>query len=118
MRFLDYVLDNGYLPTPVIRLGIRRQLAQRVQIIAKTSEADALETKMKYLDLLRSRPIAIETAKANEQHYEVGTGVLKSHLGPRMKVSTHSNPDHRPSGLHPIVFLLLLQVRSRDPGPS
>lgn len=31
--------------------------------------------------------MAIETAKANEQHYEVGTGVLAGMLGPRMKYS-------------------------------
>lgn len=42
---------------------------------------------MKYVELLRSRPIAIETATANEQHYEVGTTVLKGMLGPRMKYS-------------------------------
>jgi cation-transporting ATPase 13A3/4/5 len=42
---------------------------------------------MKYVELLRSRPIAIETAAANEQHYEVGTGVLQACLGPRMKYS-------------------------------
>jgi cation-transporting ATPase 13A2 len=43
---------------------------------------------MNYVDLLRSRPIAIETATANEQHYEVGTGVLEACLGPRMKYSS------------------------------
>ncbi|KAI9746525.1 MAG: hypothetical protein M1818_000238 [Claussenomyces sp. TS43310] len=42
---------------------------------------------MDYVSLLRSRPIAIETATANEQHYEVGTGVLAACLGPRMKYS-------------------------------
>ena len=31
--------------------------------------------------------MAIHTATANEQHYEVGTGVLQACLGPRMKYS-------------------------------
>ena len=31
--------------------------------------------------------MAIETDSANSQHYEVGTGVLKGCLGPRMKYS-------------------------------
>lgn len=31
--------------------------------------------------------MAIETVAANAQHYEVGTGVLKACLGPRMKYS-------------------------------
>lgn len=43
---------------------------------------------MGYVELLKSRPIAIETKTANEQHYEVGTGVLKGMLGPRMKYSS------------------------------
>ena len=43
---------------------------------------------MKYVKALRTRPMAIETAAANTQHYEVGTGVLKACLGPRMKYSS------------------------------
>jgi cation-transporting ATPase 13A3/4/5 len=39
---------------------------------------------MEYVSLLRTKPIAIETAAANEQHYEVGKGVLAACLGPRM----------------------------------
>ena len=42
---------------------------------------------MQYIKLLRTRPMAIETSTANEQHYEVGTGVLQACLGPRMKYS-------------------------------
>ncbi|PHH67885.1 hypothetical protein CDD80_444 [Ophiocordyceps camponoti-rufipedis] len=42
---------------------------------------------MAYLERLRQKPIAIETDKANEQHYEVGTGFLAACLGPRMKYS-------------------------------
>lgn len=42
---------------------------------------------MNYVKLLRTRPIAIETSTANEQHYEVGTSVLQGMLGPRMKYS-------------------------------
>ncbi|EMD92087.1 hypothetical protein COCC4DRAFT_42522 [Bipolaris maydis ATCC 48331] len=84
---INPLLDNGYLPHAVIRVGIRRQLADRLQSIATTSLESAYETKMKYVKLLRERPIAIATATANEQHYEVGTSVLKGMLGPRMKYS-------------------------------
>ena len=75
------------MPSAVIRIGIRRQLADRINIISTTSLAEAYDKKMRYVELLRSRPIAIETATANEQHYEVGTGVLAACLGPRMKYS-------------------------------
>ena len=85
--FINPLLDGGYLPHSLIRLGIRRQLADRLQSISSTSLTSAYETKMKYVELLRTRPIAVETSTANEQHYEVGTEVLKGMLGPRMKYS-------------------------------
>ncbi|KAF2004475.1 S-adenosyl-L-methionine-dependent methyltransferase [Amniculicola lignicola CBS 123094] len=84
---INPLLDHGYLPHFVIRRGIRAQLADRLRSISTTSLESAYSTKMKYVDLLRTRPIAIETSTANEQHYEVGTGVLKGMLGPRMKYS-------------------------------
>ena len=84
---INPLLDNGYLPHFVIRRGIRAQLADRLNSIATTSLEAGYESKMRYVELLRTRPIAIETATANEQHYEVGTSVLKGMLGPRMKYS-------------------------------
>lgn len=83
----DWILDGGYLPQAIIRIGIRRQLQGRLNIIGSTSLEEAYRSKMQYVKALRTRPIAIETGKANEQHYEVGTGVLKACLGPRMKYS-------------------------------
>lgn len=56
-------------------------------MIKSTSLSDAMATKMSYVSALRTRPIAINTSEANEQHYEVGTGVLSASLGPRMKYS-------------------------------
>lgn len=50
---------------------------------------------MKYVEALRTRPIAIETDAANQQHYEVGTGVLIGMLGPRMKYSSCLYPTGR-----------------------
>jgi len=83
----EWLLDGGYLPQSVIRVGIRYQLRDRIRLIHSTSLEQAYETKMKYIKALRTRPMAIETATANEQHYEVGTGVLQACLGPRMKYS-------------------------------
>ena len=56
-------------------------------MIQMESVEEAYAAKMKYVELLRNRPIAIETAKANSQHYEVGTEFLQECLGPRMKYS-------------------------------
>lgn len=84
----EWILDRGYLPQAVIRLGIRRQLQDRIRLIQSASLEEAYRTKMQYVRQLRSQPMAIETATANQQHYEMGTGVLKACLGPRMKYSS------------------------------
>lgn len=68
-------------------MGIRRQLEDRIHSIKSTTLADEYERKMTFIERLRTRPIAIETATANKQHYEVGTGILAACLGPRMKYS-------------------------------
>ncbi|MCJ1476845.1 hypothetical protein MMC13_005514 [Lambiella insularis] len=83
----DWLLDGGYLPQSVIRIGIRRQLRDRISIIHTTSLDKSYHTKMQYIKSLRTRPMAIQTKTANDQHYEVGTGVLQACLGPRMKYS-------------------------------
>ena len=57
-------------------------------MIRSTSLEEAYSKKMEYVKSLRTRPMAIETAAANTQHYEVGTGVLQACLGPRMKYSS------------------------------
>ena len=43
---------------------------------------------MEFVEALQRKPIAIEVASANSQHYEVGTGVYLGTLGPRMKYSS------------------------------
>lgn len=75
------------MPHAAIRYGIRRQLRDRSSMIQTASLEDAYKAKMQFLKSLRAQPIAIETATANAQHYEVGTGVLEACLGPRMKYS-------------------------------
>ena len=69
-------------------MGIRRQLKQRLDEIKSVSLEAAYARKMKYVQALKTQPIAIETTTANQQHYEVGTGVFLATLGPRMKYSS------------------------------
>ena len=84
---IDWLLDRGWLPQVVIRYGIRRQIQDRIHAIETASVEEAYQAKMQYIKALRTRPMAIETATANSQHYEVATGFLKACLGPRMKYS-------------------------------
>lgn len=53
--------------------------------------------KMAFIQDLHERPIAIEQAKANEQHYEVPTSFLQLCLGPRMKYSSCMWPGEKSS---------------------
>ncbi|KAG6040562.1 hypothetical protein E4U41_000137 [Claviceps citrina] len=84
----DWILDGGYLPHTIIRLGIRQQLRDRLASIRSKSLSDAYEAKMAFIERLRTQPMAIATDVANTQHYEVATGVLNACLGPRMKYSS------------------------------
>jgi cyclopropane-fatty-acyl-phospholipid synthase len=43
---------------------------------------------MKLIEELKSSPVAIETAAANEQHYEIPTAFFQRVLGPNMKYSS------------------------------
>ena len=91
----DTLLDGGYLPHTVIRMGIRSQLADRLRTASSPTLSGALERKLDFVRRLRERPIAIETDTANKQHYEVGTGVMIATLGPRMKYSSCLYPTGR-----------------------
>ncbi|XP_068703617.1 uncharacterized protein [Montipora foliosa] len=48
---------------------------------------EKLAYKMKFVEKLRSSPVAIETERANEQHYEVPTDFFRTVLGKRLKYS-------------------------------
>jgi cation-transporting P-type ATPase 13A2 len=113
-RVLEWLLDGGWLPEAVIRFGIRRQLAERVQLIRSQSLEKSYERKMQYVEALRKRPIAIETDSANQQHYEVGTGVLQACLGPRMKYSCCLYPQGQETLGQAEVLMLQSYVQKAD----
>jgi cyclopropane fatty-acyl-phospholipid synthase-like methyltransferase len=81
------LLDAGYLPHSLIRICIRRQLAERARSLATTTLAEAYESKMRYVERLKTGPIGTETRTAKRQRNELGSGVWKDMLGPRMKQS-------------------------------
>ena len=86
MFALDWA-EAGLLPDAVIRAGMRRLMAQRLAahhdmpLSRRTAEFRA------FVDQLKSSPIAIHTADANAQHYEVPAQFFHQHLGPRLKYS-------------------------------
>ena len=84
---LDSLLERNLLPDPLLRFGIRRLLAQRLREEDKGSAEAQRGHLQALIEELRRSPIAIETAVANEQHYEVPTRFYQLCLGPRLKYS-------------------------------
>ncbi|EPQ28129.1 uncharacterized protein PFL1_04456 [Pseudozyma flocculosa PF-1] len=82
-------LDRGLIPDAVLRRVIRRLNAERISsLVLPTPDYGAhIATKLDYVASLKQRQIAIETDKANKQHYEVDTGFMLSCLGRRAKYS-------------------------------
>jgi cyclopropane-fatty-acyl-phospholipid synthase len=84
---LDMLLEKDVVPDYLIRVGIRRLLAERL----KEESAGGVQAQqarlMALIADLKTQPIAIETAAANEQHYEVPTRFYQLCLGKRLKYS-------------------------------
>ncbi len=87
-RLVDAVLDRGLLPDPVLRRTIRMLLRRRLAAITSGSIEDRDARQRALLTSLAGSPVAIETAEANEQHYEVPTELFELMLGPRLKYSS------------------------------
>jgi cyclopropane-fatty-acyl-phospholipid synthase len=78
---IDTLLEKNLLPDWLIRIGIRRLLAQRIR------EEAARYDRSAYVADLKTRALAEQTAAANEQHYEVPTPFYQYCLGKRLKYS-------------------------------
>ena len=87
MSLID-LSERGLLPDALIRLGIRRLCTQRLRDEG-ADDLDRADVRFRgLLDELRTSPIAIETAAANTQHYEVPTRFFELCLGKRLKYSS------------------------------
>jgi cyclopropane-fatty-acyl-phospholipid synthase len=88
MISIDDLLARQLLPDVAIRFGIRNLLAKKLREETKASAEEQGEALSAFIANLKSSPIAIKTAAANEQHYKVPTDFFKLVLGPRMKYSS------------------------------
>jgi cyclopropane-fatty-acyl-phospholipid synthase len=77
--------ERRWLPDWLVRLGIRRLLAARLQ--QESSGQAESESLRVFAEQLKLEPVAILTDKANEQHYEVPAEFFQTVLGPRLKYS-------------------------------
>lgn len=79
-KILNRILEADLLPDWLIRMGIRALVRQRLRR-ERGREAAAL------VEELKRSPIAIHTADANVQHYEVPAEFFSLVLGPHLKYS-------------------------------
>ncbi len=88
MISIDDLLSRDLLPDAAIRIGIRNLLGKKLRDETHPDAVSQSEALATFIDGLRKSPIAIKTAAANEQHYEVPTAFFQYCLGPRMKYSS------------------------------
>lgn len=81
------ICERGLVPDAVTRFGMRRLMAQRLrEQSAGGGEAQA-ERFRRCLVELRCSSVALETRRANEQHYELPSAFFSAVLGPHLKYS-------------------------------
>ncbi|WP_379655430.1 SAM-dependent methyltransferase [Pseudoxanthomonas sp. UC19_8] len=80
--------ESGRLPDPLLRLGIRRQCAQRLKEERRGGPEAVRQRQQALLDALRLDAIAVETQAANRQHYELPPEFFRLCLGKHLKYSS------------------------------
>jgi len=82
------LLEKNSIPDFLIRIGIRKLLKQRLIEEKKATVELQQDHLMQLITELKNSPIAINTAEANEQHYEVPTQFYQYCLGKNLKYSS------------------------------
>lgn len=82
------LLERGLLPDFLVRHGIRRLLKQRLAEEDRGGPEAQQQHLMKLIARLRQSPVAINTAEANQQHYELPSGFFERVLGKNLKYSS------------------------------
>jgi cyclopropane-fatty-acyl-phospholipid synthase len=82
------LLERGLLPDFLVRFGIRRLLRERLAEEHEDSSEAQQRRLMKLIARLRQSPIAINTADANQQHYELPCAFFERVLGRHLKYSS------------------------------
>ena len=80
-------VEQGYVPDRVVRIGIRRLLAQRLAEIGERDASASAEITQAFVEAMRQAPLALLPEKANQQHYEVPADFFGLVLGAQSKYS-------------------------------
>lgn len=88
MRQLISFAEKGYVPDSFIRFGIRRLVEERLRNTGNGSTEHNQLIKNDFIESMRKSPLAVETNKANEQHYELPPAFFDLVLGKHKKYSS------------------------------
>jgi len=84
----DKLIEQNKIPDFLLRRGIRNLLKQRLADENKGCVETQQAHLMALIDQLKASPIAVNTADANQQHYEVPTQFYRYCLGKNLKYSS------------------------------
>ena len=84
MAFTLSLAERGMLPDSLIRFGIRNLDHQRLALEKKRGPNHLTA----FVEELKKSPLALEVAKANEQHYELPPPFFQKVLGTHLKYSS------------------------------
>ncbi len=87
MSVLVELAESERLPDPLLRLGIRRLVKQRLKDERLDDPEAQSERYQRLVAELRGSRIALDTDLANQQHYEVPAGFYAAVLGRHLKYS-------------------------------
>lgn len=84
----DKLIEQNKVPDVLLRQGIRKLLRQRLADENKGGVEEQQAHLMALIAKLKASPIAVNTADANTQHYEVPTEFYQYCLGKNLKYSS------------------------------
>jgi cyclopropane-fatty-acyl-phospholipid synthase len=81
------LVERGFIPDFMVRLGIRRLCRERLATYTGLDARDVQELESQYYADLVSSPVAVNTSDANRQHYELPPEFFDLVLGKHKKYS-------------------------------
>lgn len=85
--------ESGRVPDAAIRAAVRARTAARLRGLQRGTVDEHWERRRALMARRATRPITVETATANAQHYEVPASFFELVLGPRLKYSSAIWPE-------------------------
>ena len=82
------LVEKGLVPDRLVRTGIRRLLGERLRELESTFGTDPDGALDRWVERMRSAPVADVPEKANEQHYELPPRFFELALGAHLKYSS------------------------------